>query len=539
MPMNLTSTAVSPGAEPALIELRGVSKRYANGTLANDDVSFSVRRGEIHAIVGENGAGKSTVMKMLYGLEQPSAGQILLDGAVAQLADPRAAIAAGIGLVPQHLKLVPSFTVAQNIVLGSEPVRGLLLDTERAILEVAALAGRFGLAVEPRARVAGLSIGEQQRVEILKALYRGARLVLMDEPSAVLTPQEAQALFGTLRKLVDGGLTVVLITHKLGEVRDVSDRFTVLRGGRVSGHGDARRVGADELTAMIVGRAVAPLQVARARRADGGALVAVRQLGVRRADGRRALDDISFDIAAGEILGIAGVEGNGQAELAAILGGLCLPGEGQASIDGLVFTGRGVRAARAAGVAAIPEDRLHDGVAADMSITDNLIAADYHKAPLSSFGWLRIDRARTLALQLIARYGVLVSSPDAAIGILSGGNMQKVVLARELLARPRFLVASQPTRGVDIGASQSLRERLVELRDGGAAVLLISSDLDEILALSDRIAVLARGRIVGHFDGGSVSAFDLGPYMTGAREQGGASALLTAPFCGAAEAGYA
>jgi simple sugar transport system ATP-binding protein len=533
--MNSMPTSASPAAGAALIELRGVSKRYANGTLANDDISFAVRRGEIHAIVGENGAGKSTVMKILYGLEQPSAGQIFLDGAVARLAGPRAAIAAGIGLVPQHLKLVPSFTVAQNIVLGCEPMRGPLLDTERAVRQVAELAKRFGLAVEPRARVDGLSIGEQQRVEILKALYRGARLVLMDEPSAVLTPQEAQVLFGTLRKLVDQGLTVMLITHKLGEVREVSDRFTVLRGGRVSGHGDARRVGADELTTMIVGRELAPAQAVRTGRREsaGVALVSARRIGLRRSDGRKALDDISFDIAAGEILGIAGVEGNGQTELADILGGLCLAGEGQASVDGLVFTGRGVRAARGAGVAAIPEDRLHDGVAIDMSITDNLIAADYHKAPLSRFGWLRIDRARTLALQLIARYGVLASSPDAPIGTLSGGNMQKVVLARELLARPRFLVASQPTRGVDIGASQSLRARLVELRDAGAAVLLISSDLDEILALSDRIAVLARGRIVGHFVGGGVSAFDLGPYMTGARAQDGASALLGAPLLAA------
>jgi simple sugar transport system ATP-binding protein len=519
--------------QPPRLELRAVSKRYPNGTLASDGVSLQVRRGEIHALVGENGAGKSTVMKMLYGLEQPSAGSILLDGQLRQLRDPGEAIEAGIGLVPQHLQLLPSFTVAQNVVLGSEPSRFGLLDRQAAIDQVYAVSRRFGLEVDPRALVSGLSLGEQQRVEILKTLYRGASLILLDEPTAVLTPGEAEALFAALRALTAQGLTVLLITHKLTEVLDVSDRFTVLRGGRVTGQDDAGAVDAARLTEMIVGRPLAPLTVARTGKHGPGtpALFSARGVGLRRPDGRAQLNGISFEIAAGEILGIAGVEGNGQGALADVLSGLRVPDHGQALLDGRVVTGAGVRAARAAGVAAIPEDRLHNGVAADMSIADNAIAGAYHRRPLSRMGWLSAAAVQAMAQRLMARYGVAARGPGQAIGALSGGNMQKIVLGRELDAMPRFLIASQPTRGVDLGAAQALRRCLVELRDGGAAVLLISSDLDEVLELSDRIAVLSQGEIVGHFNGGA-TAEQLGAYMTGALRQSGAAALLDSPFSG-------
>jgi simple sugar transport system ATP-binding protein len=514
------------------LELRAVSKRYDNGTLASDNVSLSVRRGDIHALVGENGAGKSTVMKMLYGLEQPSAGTILLDGEPLALRAPADAIAAGIGLVPQHLQLVPSFTVAQNVVLGGEPARFGLVDRRAAIGKVAELSRRFGLEVDPGAPVAGLSLGERQRVEILKTLYRGAGIILLDEPTAVLTPSEAQALFAALRALTGQGVTVLLITHKLSEVLEVSDRFTVLRGGRVTGQADAAAVDAGRLTEMIVGRPLAPLQVARAAARGRAALVSARGIGVGAPgpDGAARLQDICFDIAAGEILGIAAVEGNGQGLLADVLAGLRSPDAGGATVDGQAATGAGVRAARAAGVGAIPEDRLHNGVAADMSIADNAIAGAYHRRPLSRLGWLNPDAAQAMAFRLIERFGVAARGPGQIIGALSGGNMQKIVLGRELDRAPRFLVASQPTRGVDLGAAQALRRSLVELRDSGAAVLLISSDLDEVLELSDRIAVLVQGRIVGHFNGGAEAAA-VGACMTGGH-QPAASATLDAPFTG-------
>jgi ABC-type uncharacterized transport system ATPase subunit len=518
-------------AMPApLLELREVTKRYANGTLANDRVSLSVERGEIHAVVGENGAGKSTVMKLLYGLEQPSSGDIRLEGASVRFREPREAIAAGIGLVPQHIELVPSFSVAENVVLGCEPRRGLWLDRRRAAEEVRATAERFGLHVDPSMPVRELSIGEQQRVGILKVLYRGARIVLLDEPSAVLPPQQIDALFAALRLLVAAGLTVVLITHKLAEVREISDRFTVMRGGRVTGRAESRSATEAEIAEMIVGRTVAPLRVQHVQARAAQPLVRARELTVLRADGRMPLQQVSFDIAAGEILGIAGVEGNGQAPLAEVLAGLETPARGEVWLAGRPVSGQGVRAARAAGVAAIPEDRLHDGVAAGMSITDNAMANRYHRPPLSRFGWLDIRAAREEAEQMLKEHGVVARSADVNIGSLSGGNMQKVVLAREVAASPRLLVASQPTRGVDIGAAQSLRQRLVALRDAGAAVLLVSADIDELLELSDRIAVMFQGRIVAHFAAGTVNAQQLGLCMTGLRGDANASATLDAPF---------
>jgi len=414
-------------------------------------------------------------------------------------------------------------------VLGSEPRRGPLLDRRRAAEAVAAVSQRFGLAVDPQAIAGELSLGEQQRVEILKTLYRGARIVLLDEPSAVLTPQEAQALFAALRTLVQQGCTVVLITHKLSEVRDVSDRFTVMRGGRVVGHAASRGMDEARFGEMIVGRPVPGLQVERRDLRRAAPRVSVRGLSLADADGRLQLDALSFDIAAGEILGVAGVEGNGQGPLAEVLGGLRKPSGGAATIDGEAFTGRGARAARARRVACIPEDRLHDGVAAEMSITENVIALDYHRPPMSRAGWIDMRAARAAARRVLADYGVVARSIEQPIGSLSGGNMQKVVLAREIASAPRLLVASQPTRGVDIGAARFLRQQLVALRDQGAALLLLSSDLDEVIALADRIVVLFRGRIVGHF-AADAQAQTLGLYMMGLRRDAAAAATLDAPF---------
>ena len=523
------ATITAATAAATAVELRQVSKRYATGTLANDRVDLSLTRGEIHALVGENGAGKSTVMKMLYGLEQPSDGEILLDGRAVRLRSPRDAIAAGIGLVPQHVELVPSFSVADNVVLGCEPRRGPWLDRQAAAEQVRTTAERFGLALEPDAIVDTLSIGEKQRVSLLKALHRGARILLLDEPTAVLPPQQARALFDTLRAMAREGLAVLLITHKMAEVREVADRFTVMRAGRTSPTVRPGELSDAALAERIVGRPVAPLRVTRAH-PGATPLLRVRGLSVQRGDGRRVLDDVSLDIAAGEILGIAAVEGNGQEVLAEVLGGLLAPSQGSALLEGRPLTEGGVRAARAIGMADLPEDRMRDGAALAMSVTDNVIVHDYHRPPLSRIGWLSAAKARARAAALLARHGVVAPSPDAPIGSLSGGNMQKVVLAREIATQPRLLLANQPTRGVDIGAARLLHQELAALRDRGAAVLLISTDLDELLTLSDRLVVMARGRIAAHFRADSVDAPRLGLYMTGMRVQPDASATLNAAF---------
>ncbi|MDR9838827.1 ABC transporter ATP-binding protein [Herbaspirillum huttiense] len=519
------STPAMPQAGTALLELRQVSKLYPNGTLANDDVSLSIRAGEIHAIVGENGAGKSTVMKMLYGLEQPSCGSLWLDGQARVLADPAQAIAAGIGLVPQHLHLLPSFTVTDNIVLGAEPRRGWRIDRKTALRRVQSLVQRFGLEVEPLACVRDLPVGAQQRVGILKALYRGARVLLLDEPTAVLSVQEAESLFRVLRSMVAQGLTVVLISHKLKEIRDVADRFTVLRKGRVSGSGRVSDFSEAELGSMIVSKAPPPIP-ARTRQRATQPLVEIRDLQAHHADGRLALQSLSLDIAAGEILGIAGVEGNGQDVLARVLLGLQPASGGQGRLQGRRFTGLSVREVRACGVGYIPEDRMRDGVAAEMSIADNLIAVSYHQAPLARRGWLDSAAIGRTAATLMQHCGVAAPSSATLMGALSGGNMQKLVLGREVAAGPRLLIASQPTRGVDIGAARALHGQLLALCEGGAAILLISADLDELLVLSDRVAVMAEGALVAHFDAAGLSADVLGPYLTGAQRQQNATALL-------------
>lgn len=522
------------GAVFPRIELERVSKRYPDGTLANDAVDLVVRPGEIHAIVGENGAGKSTVMKMLYGLERPSSGRIRLDGEDISFARPAEAIAAGIGLVPQHVELVTSFTVAENIVLGNEPRRGPWLDRKRSASEVAATALRFGLDIDVETPVSRLSIGAQQRVEILKTLHRGARIVLLDEPTAVLAPHETRQLFDALRRFATQGLTVVLITHKLAEVMAISDRYTVLCGGRVTGQGATADATADRIAQLIVARSTSPggepARTAASPRLSAEALVRAHGLTMSTRGASESLLDVSFDIAPGEVLGIAGVDGNGQGALSDILCGLVAPTLGEATLDGHPFAGRGVRAARAAGVGAISEDRLYDGVAPTLSVADNLLAAIYHRPPQSRRGWIDAPQGSALVSRLIDMFGIVGRSARTPVQSLSGGNMQKVVMARELAATPRFLVACQPTRGVDIGAAASLHQHLRMLRDGGAAVLLVSADLDELIALSDRIVVLFRGRIVAHVPAATATPALLGLYMTGLAADPGAQGCLGSDF---------
>lgn len=527
--MNLMKPAPT---QPWRLELCSVSKRYSNGTangvLAVDGVDLQLARGEIHALIGENGAGKSTLMKMVYGLEQPTAGTILLDEKAVRFSAPAAAIAAGIGLVPQHAQLIASFSVARNVVLGAEPARLGWLRQAEAVRATQDLSRRYGLAADPLALVASLSLGEQQRVAIIKALYRGADLLMLDEPGAVLSQDEAASLFRALRALADDGLTVLLITHKIPDVLDVADRYTVLRGGRVVGSGMSAAASAAGLASLIVGQPVAdvnmlttpaPAHTAAGLHATAAARLRVQQL-VLRTGTAECLDGVSFDVAPGEILGIAGVEGNGQHLLAQVLSGHA-PDAGSVGVDGVDgltvdYTGAGVRAALRCGVAVIPADRMHDGAAPDLSIADNAIASTYASAPLSRRGWLQPGAVDAAARRMVAAFRVKADGPQQPIGTLSGGNMQKIVLARALESGPRVLVACQPTRGVDIGAAAFLRDRLLALREAGAAIVLISADLDEVLALSDRIAVMYRGRIAGHFRRGHAEAHELAACMTGA-----------------------
>ncbi|MDE1990966.1 MAG: ABC transporter ATP-binding protein [Rhizobiaceae bacterium] len=519
------------GMEAPAIELRNVSKRYGNGTLANEDVSLTIRRGEIHAICGENGAGKSTIMKMIYGLIQPSAGTVLIDGRECHFTHPSQAIAAGIGMVAQHLNLVPSFTVAENVVLGQEPTgRGGLLDRDAAVAAVRQLAKSFGLEVDPMANVGDVSIGMQQRTEILKTLYRGARILLMDEPTAVLTPQETDELFAAIRRLVTSGVTVVIITHKLAEVKAISDRLTVLRDGRVTGYAETSDIDHRTIAEMMVGRPLAPQIFKRVVATARKPRVRVRRLSYVNAQGSVRLTDINFDVAGGEILGIAGVEGNGQNSLARVLSGLSAPQAGSGELDGVTFTSKGVRSARKSGVATVPEDRLSEGVAANLDIEQNIVATTYYERKFSAFGCLKIAAIGKWTSDLIKQFDVKTASSKTPIGALSGGNMQKVVMAREISGEPKFLVAAQPTRGVDIGAAGALREELVALRDRGAAVLLISADLEEVLSLSDRIAVLFKGEIVAHFRADTADQREIGLYMTGLKRQPQAAATVDAPF---------
>ncbi|WP_371171529.1 ABC transporter ATP-binding protein [Aliiroseovarius sp. 2305UL8-7] len=509
-----------------VVSVSELGKTYPNGTEAVKEVTFDLKRGEIHAIVGENGAGKSTVMKMLYGLERPTTGTIDVGGKTVAFNSPQDAIDLHIGLVHQHLMLLDSLSVAENIALGSEPVKGLFLNRQDMNAGVAEIAEKYGMAVDPAAIVGRLAVGLKQRIEILKALYKGAEILLLDEPTAVLTPQETRDLFKAIKGLTQLGMTVVFITHKLVEVKEVADRVTVMRDGKVMGQVNAADVTVADIAEMMVGRPVTYIPAPR-KNPDVKSIVEARNLTLIGLDGRVRLNNVSFDIRPGEILGVAGVEGNGQAALGQVLIGLLPPAEGEASINGNTFTGRGVGAARSLGVANIPEDRIHDGIVADMSIEENFIAAEYANDAYSRSGFRKRAAVNAAAKAMIESFGVKTASEKTPIGALSGGNMQKVVLGREFSTNPKFLIAAQPTRGVDIGAAEGLRQQLVDLRDAGTAVLLVSADLEETIALSDRIMVLYKGEVVAHFNADQADENELGLYMLGAERQSDASACLS------------
>ena len=493
-----------------LLEMRGITKRFGSLT-ANDDVSLAVERGEIHALLGENGAGKSTLMKILYGLYQPDSGSICVDDQVVQLKSPAAAIANGIGFVSQHFALVPTFTVAENVMLGHEH-HALLsrADMRRIVNETAE---RYHFSVNPDAVVGDLAVGQQQRVEILKALYRGCRVLILDEPTAVLTPQDTASLFETLRELQQDGLAVIIITHKLDEVLAISQRVTVLRLGKVVGQVETSRTSAPALAQMMVGRQTVQVVRNTDHHPSAKVMLDVANLSMTDKRGVRTLSDVSFQIKAGEIVGVAGVAGNGQSELVAILTGMITPDTGSVAVSGQPLAFGDPRECTRLHVARIPEDRLK-GVIGDLSVADNLMLEQADR--FTRAGHLNHRQIVEHAETLIREFQIK-ASPKDAVRTLSGGNIQKVILARTLSQQPNVVIAAQPTRGLDVGATEYVHQKLMEQKQRGAAILLISEDLDEILILSDRVFVMYHGGIAGEFGADNMDVEHIGLLMTGAK----------------------
>jgi general nucleoside transport system ATP-binding protein len=503
--------------EAPVLELRVITKQFP-GVLANDHIDFDLRRGEVHALLGENGAGKSTLMSILYGLYTADSGRILMNGEPVTISSPKDAINLGIGMVHQHFMLIPVMTVTENIVLANEPVHaGILLDQGAAEERVEEVARTFKFAVDPHATVQNITVGQQQRVEIMKALYRNADVVILDEPTAVLTPQEAQELFEILRTLTREGISIIFITHKLNEVLEIADRITVLRRGKKVETIPREGATEDSLARAMVGREVL-LRVEKTPANPGDVLLHVEDLQVRDDRGLEAVRGVSLDVRAGEIVGIAGVDGNGQSELIDALTGLRSVASGRITVHGEDLTRATAREALDAGLGHIPEDRHRRGLVLDFNLAENLVLHDYGKEPFSRLGWINPRRWFRWAAGLLREFDVRGGGPTTRGGSLSGGNQQKVVVAREVSRDPSVLIAAQPTRGLDVGAIEFVHRRLVEQRDAGKAVLLVSLELEEILSLSDRILVLYEGQIVAEFPP-DVTEEEVGIAMTGARQR--------------------
>lgn len=493
---NQTSSTHGPSSEaPLIVEMRGIVKKFP-GVLANDHVNFELKRGEIHGLLGENGAGKSTLMNVLAGLYRQEAGTILVNGEPKVFSSPRDAINAGIGMVHQHFMLVPSQTVTENILLGLDDPRFFLrlpdYDTK-----IAELGERFGLKVDPRAKVWQLSVGEQQRVEILKMLYRGVNVLIMDEPTAVLAPQEIEGLFVTLRAMIAQGKSVIFISHKLQEVSVIADRVSVLRRGVATASGIASKgVSRQELARLMVGRDVI-FSLDKKPSQPGEVVLDVRDIYAENDKGLPALRGISLNVRAGEIVGVAGVAGNGQSELSQVISGMRECKQGHVTLAGDTVSNRTTLFGIQHGMAYVPEDRTHVGSAPNLSITDNVIMKKYRTAPILKRGLLDMKAATSLANELKQAYDIIVPNVSTPVRLLSGGNLQRVILAREISGLPAFMVAVQPTRGLDVGAIEGVHRLLLAQREAGAAVLLVSEELEELLSLSDRVYVIYEGRIMG------------------------------------------
>lgn len=497
---------------PLVLETRGITKRFDH-IIANNNISIKLRKGEIIAVLGENGAGKSTLMNILFGLYKPTSGSILIDGLPVSFDSPRDAIAKGLGMVHQHFMLVPTLTVTQNIVLGKEPVRLGHVLYKRARRSVVELSERYGLTVNPDARLEDLSVGLQQRVEILKALYRNARVLILDEPTAVLTPGEVEELFAVLRNLAADGTSIIIITHKLEEVKALSDRVYILRRGELVGECRTASASAAELANFMVGRDVVLAVERPAPRPKPEPIFSLESLFVHSSRGLPALKGVDLAVGRGEILGIAGVEGNGQKELCEVIAGLITPDSGKILFKGEDVSRWSVRRRMDAGMGYVPQDRRVSGLVLPFSVEENLALGRSDRPPLSRHGFMKFAALRAQALQLMENYDIRTSGPEARVSTLSGGNQQKIILAREFSRNPDFLLISQPTRGLDVGAIEYVYRRILELKERGVAILLISMELEELFALADRIAVLHGGQVVFESPTAATSEAQIGEYM--------------------------
>lgn len=501
------------------IEMLGITKTFP-GVVANDNVTLSVKENEVLALLGENGAGKSTLMSILFGSYDPDSGVIKIHGKEVKIKDPNAATALGIGMVHQHFKLVHNYTVAENIVLGIEPTKHKLLDLATAEKRVQELSEKYGLMVNPKDKIEDITVGMQQRVEILKTLYRDADIIIFDEPTAVLTPQEIDELMDIIRRLKAEGKTIILITHKLKEIKAVAERCTVLRRGKYIGTVQVADVSEQELAEMMVGRAV-KFEIDKEPCKPGDTILSIQNISVKNTRGQLAVKDLSLDVRSGEIVGIAGVDGNGQSELIFAITGMSPLVEGKILLQGQDISNYSIRQRVEAGIGHIPEDRRKHGLVSEFSVAENIALKNYYKAPYTKYGCLLdSQQMNATAASLIQDFDIRAGEgPATKAGSMSGGNQQKVIIAREIELSPQLLVIAQPTRGLDVGAIEYIRKRIVAERDKGRAILLISFELDEIMNLCDRIATISKGTIVGVFNAGEVTEREIGVMMAGSKKE--------------------
>lgn len=499
-----------------VLQMNHIMKIYGNGVVANEDVSLELRKGEIHALLGENGAGKSTLMKVLFGIESPDQGEIILNGTPVTIKSPQDAISKGIGMVHQHFMLVPSLSVAENIILGVAPKKGIFIDMDKAVESAQNIAQEYNFDINVKDKVEEIPVGIKQKVEILKALYRGAEILILDEPTAVLTPQETDELFVQLMKLREKGHTIIFISHKLDEIKKICDRATIMRNGKSMGTYDVADITTQEMSKLMVGREVSLTFEKNEQHLTEKVLLKVRNLTINNSQGVLKVDDLSFDVKGGEILGIAGVEGNGQTELIDTLTGINKKYKGVIEMKGKDIANASIDDIRSLNLAHIPEDRMASGCAKNLSIQENLFSNQYKKHRYSGRLMLKQKAIEKRSDELIKEFLIKCRSRKQNVGMLSGGNIQKVIVAREFSTYPDIIIANQPTRGIDVGAAAFIRQRLLEFRDAGCAIVLVSADLTEIFSLSDRLAVMYKGKFAGFFnDVAHVTEDELGQHMLG------------------------